>query len=160
VTDDPTRPAPTPTTTSASRRGFLKLAGAVAATAAASTVGCAPGTETESRTAAASGKRATGFDRPLLNALGEVMLPASLGAASRTAAVDAFVAGSGTIVAEEQHGYGYAEIRCRPTPPRGGARSLMGSTRSPAGCASAHLSSSTPPRGRTWSPRRSLRSAT
>ena len=127
MTDDPTRPAPTPTTTSASRRGFLKLAGAVAATAAASTVGCAPGSETESRTAVASGKRATGFDRPLLNALGEVMLPASLGAASRTAAVDAFVAWVDGYdpVAEEQHGYGYAEIRYLPADPAPGWRAQL-----------------------------------
>lgn len=132
MTDDPTRPAPTPVTTNASRRSFLKTATAVAATAAAGTaaigtVGCAPGADTKARTPSASGSRPIGFHRPLLGALGEVMLPATLGTAGRTAAVDAFVAWVDGYdpVAEQQHGYGYAEIRYLPADPAPGWRAQL-----------------------------------
>jgi len=53
------------------------------------------------------------LDAPLLAALGEAMLPETLGAAGRTRAVRAFRdwIGAYVPVSEEMHGYGYAEIR-------------------------------------------------
>lgn len=109
-----------------SRRGFLKAAGAVAATAAAASVGCAPATERDSatRTGDAPATRTTGrqpiaLDRPVLDALGQVMLPSALGAAGQAAAVAAFVAWVEGYdpVAEEMHGYGYADVRYLPADP-------------------------------------------
>ena len=124
VNDDPIRanlerePAPARGASPAprsSRRGFLKLAGAAAATAAAASVGCAPAGDTTARATdgAARGAGLSGIDRATLNALGEVMLPASIGAAGRAAAVAAFVAWVDGYdpVAEEMHGYGYADVR-------------------------------------------------
>lgn len=127
MTDDPTCPPLHHPVASASRRGFLKVAGAVAATAAAATVGCAPDSEAETRSSTPGATRATGFNRPLLDALGEVMLPASLGAAGRSAAIDDFVAWVDGYdpVAEEMHGYGYAEIRYLPADPAPGWRAQL-----------------------------------
>ncbi|MEO7965124.1 MAG: gluconate 2-dehydrogenase subunit 3 family protein, partial [Gemmatimonadaceae bacterium] len=109
----------------ATRRSFLKFAGAVAATAAATgAVSCKPAA---GDTAAASATshlssgtpHVTGFDRATLDAVGDVVLPASLGAAARRAAVTAFVAWSDGYepVAEEMHGYGYADVRYLPSDP-------------------------------------------
>lgn len=129
MTDDPTHPPAAPATaaTHASRRGFLMVAGAAAATAAAATIGCAPGAESDSTPSAATGTRATGFDRPMLDALADVMLPASIGAAARSAAVRDFVAWVDGYdpVAEQQHGYGYAEIRYLPPDPAPGWRAQL-----------------------------------
>ena len=77
--------------------------------------------------AAGNTARATGFDRRTLDALGEVLLPASLGAAGQKGAVDAFVAWVDEYapVAEEMHGYGYADIRYLPSDPAPGWRAQL-----------------------------------
>lgn len=113
---DPTHlPGPSP-----SRRGFLKVAGAIAAGAAATTVGCNP-SSSGGRGEAGERRpsRNAGFDRETLAALGEAVLPESLGAAGRAAAVTAFVAWVNGYdpVAEEMHGYGYSDIRYLPPDP-------------------------------------------
>jgi len=126
VSDESRLPTP-------SRRAFLKVAGKVAATTvAASTAGvvaCTPSDPkgTNEAPAAAGAARATGFDRRTLDALGEVLLPAALGAAGRKAAVDAFVAWVDEYVpvAEEMHGYGYADIRYLPPDPAPGWRAQL-----------------------------------
>lgn len=62
------------------------------------------------------------LDAALLAALGETLLPESLGAAGRVKAVRAFrdwIAGY-TPVSEEMHGYGYAEIRYTVSDPAPG----------------------------------------
>ncbi len=62
------------------------------------------------------------LDATLLAALGEAVLPESLGAAGRGRAVTAFrewIAGY-VPVSEEMHGYGYAEITYTPTDPAPG----------------------------------------
>jgi hypothetical protein len=111
-----------------SRRRFLKVAGVAAAGAAASAAGvtasCAPGSDGERPAAAARGARgarrgAVELDRGTLDALGDVMLPGAIGAAGRKAAVDAFVqwVDGYDPVAEEMHGYGYADIRYLPSDP-------------------------------------------
>ena len=105
----------------ASRRDFLKSAGVLAAAAA-----CAPGTPDRAPTDDASLPRDparnamfTTFNGPLLAAVGDTVLPQQLGAAGITAAVQAFVTycREYTPVAEEMHGYGYAEIRYLPPDP-------------------------------------------
>lgn len=120
-------PAPSPV--AASRRGFLKVAGAVAASAAVATVGCAPGASNDAPNVTASGAtaRQKGFDRRTLDALGDVLLPGALGVAGRKAAVDAFVAWIDGYepVAEEMHGYGYADVRYLPPDPAPGWRSQL-----------------------------------
>lgn len=125
---------PTDPTSSASRRSFLKVAGTVAATAvaagAAGAVACAPSDTAKSgqgATTSTGTARVTGFDRRTLDALGEVLLPASLGAAGQKAAVDAFVSWVDQYapVAEEMHGYGYADIRYLPSDPAPGWRAQL-----------------------------------
>jgi hypothetical protein len=119
-TSSPHDAAPAPIV-SASRRGFLKVAGAVAAGAAAATVGCAPADSDQRREGGEDGRarRDSGFDRQVLGALGDVMLPESLGAAGRAAAVTAFVAWVDGYdpVAQEMLGYGYSDIRYLPPDP-------------------------------------------
>ncbi len=122
--NNPTRPSPD---TSTSRRGFLKSAGSLAAGAAAAgsvAVGigaCAPDAPIDSAVdqGGAPRLRVRGFDRSVLDPLGEVLLPASIGAEARTAAVSAFVAWVDGYepVAEEMHGYGYADVRYLPPDP-------------------------------------------
>ncbi|HYW49505.1 MAG TPA: gluconate 2-dehydrogenase subunit 3 family protein [Gemmatimonadaceae bacterium] len=99
----------------AGRRTFLKIAGALAASAAA---GC----EFETRLPAPStgnSDRESGFDRTVLNAVAEAVLPAELGDSGREAATRRFVEWSDGYdpVAEEMHGYGYADIRFLPADP-------------------------------------------
>ncbi len=101
------------------RRMFLKTAGVLMAGA------CAPagdGLQDGSARADAdrnAGKRMDGFDGPLLSSLGEAVLPTALGADGQRAAVAAFVAWCAGYepVAEEMHGYGYADIRYLPPDP-------------------------------------------
>lgn len=97
----------------ASRRTFLKTAGAIASGVAASTVGCAPGQES------ATSARGAGLDRASLDPLAEVVLPAELGADGRAAAVTAFVSWVSGYepVAQEVVGYGYSDIRYLPPDP-------------------------------------------
>lgn len=100
----------------AGRRSFLKLAGALAVSTAA---GCTLETRVPATTAAPSSDRQTGFDRTLLDAVGGAVLPAELGAKGLDAAVSAFVAfvDGYDPVAEEMHGYGYADVRYLPPDP-------------------------------------------
>ncbi len=108
-----------------SRRAFLKTAGTLAAGAAAtgavSATACTLVDRDEMQTADArlNATRTTGFDLPLLDALGETLLPESIGADARRAAVSAFVAWVDGYdpVAEEMHGYGYADVRYLPADP-------------------------------------------
>lgn len=101
----------------------------MAASAAVATVGCAPGAPNDSPDVAANGAtaRQKGFDRRTLDALGDVLLPGALGVAGRKAAVDAFVAWIDGYepVAEEMHGYGYADVRYLPPDPAPGWRSQL-----------------------------------
>ncbi len=106
------------------RRSFLKTAGAL--TAGVATVGtaataCAVKDPTASNATGLSNAapRVRGFDRVLLDAVVTAVLPASLGAPAIRAAADAFVAWADGYepVAEEMHGYGYADIRYLPADP-------------------------------------------
>lgn len=97
---------------STDRRTFLSQA--AASMAAFSVAGNLPG---EQQPAPAQSARA--LDAPLLAALGESLLPESLGAAGRAKAVKEFrewIAGYAPV-SEEMHGYGYAEIRYTPADP-------------------------------------------
>ena len=96
------------------RRAFLKAAGVIATGVAASTLGCP---STADRNAAAN--RDEPLDRALLLALADVALPDELGAPGKQSAVDAFVAWVKGYepVAEEMHGYGYADVRYLPADP-------------------------------------------
>lgn len=117
-----------------SRRGFLKAAGvaaagAMATGAAVATVSCTPpatGDRGERETGRGAARDA-GLDRQLLGALGDIVLPESLGAAGRAAAVTAFVAwvDGYAPVAEEMHGYGYSDIRYLPPDPAPGWRAQL-----------------------------------
>lgn len=109
-----------------SRRTFLKSASALTVGVASATVvtgvaGCrlAAGDAPSVARADATSARETGFDRPLLDAVASVVLPASLGADARRAATEAFVAWADGYdpVAEEMHGYGYADVRYLPSDP-------------------------------------------
>ncbi len=107
-----------------SRRSFLKTAGALTAGVAAvgtAGTGCAVKDPSASNaTGQDSGtERVRGFDRILLDAVATAVLPASLGAPGIRAATDAFVAWADGYepVAEEMHGYGYADIRYLPADP-------------------------------------------
>jgi hypothetical protein len=97
------------------RRKFLKRAAAVAAgsVVAASDAGA-------QRTPAPPVRRA--LDPGTLAAVGDAVLPESLGAAGRTKAVRAFSAWVAAYqpVAEEMHGYGDAEITYTPADPAPG----------------------------------------
>jgi hypothetical protein len=103
-------PSPTP------RRSFLKLAGTLAITTAA---GCQLETRVPQAGTTARADRDEGFDRSLLAAVAEAVLPSELGARGQEAAVAAFVTWVDGYepVAEEMHGYGYADIRYLPADP-------------------------------------------
>lgn len=98
------------------RRSFLKIAGAIAATTAA---GCRLESHVPDASATPANERANGFDRTLLDAVGDVVLPAELGAKGRDVAIGAFVAWADAYdpVAEEMHGYGYSDVRYLPPDP-------------------------------------------
>ncbi len=99
-----------------SRRTFLKLAGVLAAGSAA---GCQLETRNPEAQAVPGADRSTGFDRNVLDALAEIVLPSELGPKGRDAATGAFIvwADGYSPVAEEMHGYGYADIRFLPPDP-------------------------------------------
>lgn len=106
------------------RRSFLKTAGALSAGVA--TVGtvataCAVKDPTASNATGQDNgvERVRGFDRVLLDAVATAVLPASLGAPVLRATTDAFVAWADGYepVAEEMHGYGYADVRYLPADP-------------------------------------------
>lgn len=94
------------------RREFLKRAAAVAA---ASVVASSESGAQQSP--GSPGRRA--LDPGTLAAVGDAVLPESLGAAGRTKAIRAFSAWIGAYqpVAEEMHGYGNAEITYTPSDP-------------------------------------------
>ncbi len=102
------------------RREFLKTASVLAVATA-----CSPSSVAERDAAAASGMLAqrssfsNASDLALLNAVGDTVLPESLGAAARAQAVSDFVAWCNRYdpVAEEMHGYGYADVRYLPPDP-------------------------------------------
>lgn len=100
------------------RREFLKRAATVAV---ASVVVSADGGAQQSAAALAPPARRT-LDPGTLAAVGDAVLPESLGAAGRTSAVRAFSAWISAYqpVAEEMHGYGDAEITYTPADPAPG----------------------------------------
>lgn len=100
----------------AQRRAFLKVAGALAATAA---TGCKLESHVPDTITTVVNDRDAGFDRALLDPLGEVVLPSELGEKGRDAAIGRFVAWADGYdpVAEEMHGYGYSDIRYLPPDP-------------------------------------------
>lgn len=108
---------------STSRRAFLKTAGVIAGgTVVGTSAACAPdalGDGTPVARDATSASRVKGFRREQLDAVADVVLPASLGERARRAAADAFVAfvDGYDPVAEEMHGYGYADVRYLPPDP-------------------------------------------
>ena len=99
------------------RRSFLKVAGAIAA--AAATSGCRAETHAPDTATTNANDRVIGFDRLLLDAVGEVVLPSELGAKGRDVAIGQFVQWVDAYdpVAEEMHGYGYSDIRYLPPDP-------------------------------------------
>lgn len=100
------------------RRQFLKTAGVLAVgTAAVGSTACH--VKEPSQVDETSSTRRLGFDRTVLDALATTVLPASLGSAGIRAATDRFVAWADGYdpVAEEMHGYGYADIRYLPADP-------------------------------------------
>jgi hypothetical protein len=113
-------PADPANSSGASRRSFFKTAGAIAGGVAATTVGCeSPGPPRDTRP--------QGFNRTVLDPLAEVVLPSTLGADGRRAAVDAFVkwANDYEPVAQEMLGYGYSDIRYLPADPAPGWRAQL-----------------------------------
>jgi Gluconate 2-dehydrogenase subunit 3 len=98
------------------RRNFLKVAGALAATAATS---CRLETRVPDSVATNANDRLSGFDRTVLDAVGETVLPGELGEKGRDAAIGQFIAWADGYdpVAEEMHGYGYSDIRYLPPDP-------------------------------------------
>ena len=107
-----------------SRRSFLKTAGALTAgvaTVGTAATGCAVKDPTASNATGQDNgaERVRGFDRVLLDAVATAVLPAALGAPGIRTATDAFVAWADGYepVAEEMHGYGYAEVRYLPADP-------------------------------------------
>lgn len=108
------------------RRDFLKQAALTAVSAAG--VGASDaraqgtGTPPQGRAAAPSQTPARALDPVLLRALGDAVLPEMLGADGRARVVSAFAAWlAGYVpVAEEMHGYGYAELTYTPSDPAPG----------------------------------------
>lgn len=110
------------------RRAFLKSASLLAAGAASAgaLAGC---TVEERRTAVATDAetRERGLDRTILDAVADAVLPESLGPAGVRGATDRFVAwiDGYAPVAEEMHGYGYADVRYLPADPAPGWRAQL-----------------------------------
>jgi hypothetical protein len=107
-----------PEARSTARRDFLKTAGVLAVGGA--TVGSAAACDVKEPTQTAADdqalERVRGFDRAMLDAVAAAVLPESLGTPAIRAATDRFVAWADGYdpVAEEMHGYGYADIRYLP----------------------------------------------
>jgi Gluconate 2-dehydrogenase subunit 3 len=98
------------------RRAFLKVAGALAATAAS---GCRLETRNPETIITSANDKINGFDRTVLDAVGEAVLPSELGEKGRDVAIGQFIAWADAYdpVAEEMHGYGYSDIRYLPPDP-------------------------------------------
>lgn len=103
------------------RRTFLKTAGviAVGTVTVGSAAACAVKDPATQAPDDAQTTRTLGMDQPLLEALAETVLPASLGSAGLREATTTFVAWVNGYdpVAEEMHGYGYSEVRYLPADP-------------------------------------------
>ncbi|MCU0622507.1 MAG: gluconate 2-dehydrogenase subunit 3 family protein [Gemmatimonadaceae bacterium] len=95
------------------RRTLLKAGAAAAALAAL------PACTIEDRRPVTDDARPADFDRTVLDAAAELILPGDLDLVQRRAATDAFVRWvEGYMpVAEEMHGYGYPDIRYLPPDP-------------------------------------------
>lgn len=96
-----------------SRRTLLKAGAAAAALAAL------PACAVEERRPASDEGRPADFDRAVLDAAADLVLPSELDLVQRRAATDAFVRwveGYGPV-AEEMHGYGYPDVRYLPPDP-------------------------------------------
>lgn len=95
------------------RRTLLKAGAAAAALAAL------PACTIEERRPVTGEARPADFDRAVLDAAADIVLPSELDATQRRAATDAFVrwVEGYTPVAEEMHGYGYPDIRYLPPDP-------------------------------------------
>lgn len=111
------------------RREFLKRAAITAATAASADPSAllqagppAAAQPPRAQTAAQAPAPPRALDAAMLAAVGEAVLPESLGAPGRARAVAAFSRwlAQYTPVAEEMHGYGYAEITYTPSDPAPG----------------------------------------
>ena len=103
-----------------SRRGFLRDAALLASTAAVGGACDALPRGSETANAGTTGvTRSTGLARASLDSLADAVLPESLTAAQRRQATDAFVSWIDGYqpVAEEMHGYGYADVRYLPPDP-------------------------------------------
>ena len=107
-----------------SRRSFLKTAGALTAGVAAvgtAATGCAVKDPNASNATGQDNgaERVRGFDRVLLDAVATAVLPSAMGGPAIRTATDAFVAWADGYepVAEEMHGYGYADVRYLPADP-------------------------------------------
>lgn len=116
----PDQPSPTndPNRPELPRRRFLRTAGILAVgTAAVGSTGCDVKEPVVLDTQPLT--RRLGFDRTLLDALAATVLPTQLGATGQRAAADRFVAWVDGYdpVAEEMHGYGYADVRYLPADP-------------------------------------------
>jgi len=110
------------------RREFIKTAGLLAAAAACGPAADrAPAHDAGGQPASAVPRRA-GFDDALLTSLGDAVLPSILGAEGQRAVVAAFVAWCDGYepVAEEMHGYGYADVRYLPADPVPAWRAQLG----------------------------------
>jgi hypothetical protein len=105
------------------RRNFLKTAGLLAVAGTVAGASACGGPSGDNNANGAAPGRGKSFDsaghRALLVAVGETVLPESLGEQARAAAVTAFVAWCDGYdpVAEEMHGYGYADVRYLPPDP-------------------------------------------
>lgn len=102
------------------RRSFLKAAGVLAVgSATVGTTACDVKDPAQTSADDHDIARVQGFDRTLLDAVAVAVLPESLGADGIRGATDRFVAwvDGYTPVAEEMHGYGYADIRYLPADP-------------------------------------------
>lgn len=95
------------------RRTLLKAGVAAVALAAV------PACTIEERRPSTGESRPADFDRAVLDAAAEIILPGDLDLVQRRAATDAFVRWieDYTPVAEEMHGYGYPDIRWLPPDP-------------------------------------------
>ncbi len=104
------------TPSGANRREFL-----ISATVLVAAAACTPGTDATIVTDSPRTQplRDADFNPVQLSALADTVLPASLGTAGQRAAVTAFVAWCDGYepVAEEMHGYGYADVRYLPADP-------------------------------------------
>lgn len=112
------------------RRGFLVRASLLGVAASGALAGCDPPPVPNGASAAAAPRAGGGSNSlagPLLDAVGDAVLPESLGQAGRASAVAAFAAWAAGFepVAQEMLGYGYADVRYLPADPAPGWRAQL-----------------------------------